>query len=87
MTGRITPAPCPFAPQEREYIRGLDLTPSSHSLTCTIAFAPAADGARFFVGRGSFGRRVIQRDYCHTSLPVLSTPEILMLSSQYLPGT
>jgi hypothetical protein len=45
------------------------LMPNNHTLTCTIAFASAADGARFSVGRGGFGRRVIQKDCCHTSRP------------------
>ena len=45
----------------------IGLMPSNHTLTCTIAFASVADGARFSVGRGCFGRRVIQIDYCHTS--------------------
>ena len=45
----------------------IGLMPSNHTLTCTIAFVSAADGARFSVGRGGFGRRVIQKDYCHTS--------------------
>ena len=41
----------------------IGLMPSNHTLTCTIAFASVADGARFSVGRGCFGRRVIQIDY------------------------
>src|SRR5271166_3460415 len=45
----------------------IGLTPSNHTLTCTIA--SVTDGARFSVGRGCFGRRVIQKDYCHTSRP------------------
>jgi hypothetical protein len=50
-------------------VHTIGLTPSNHTLICTITVAFVADGMGFSAGRGCCGRRVIPKDYCHSSRP------------------
>jgi hypothetical protein len=64
----------------------IGVMPSNHTLTCTIAFASAADGAEGPRESGSVSRRFIQPDYRLPYRPSPGTPQILMLPSWLLPN-